>query len=135
MLDTRYRKVEAVSNNYLAVCMPFQMATDNSPCVQMALQSKHSVFTLLFSSHAFVNSLGIMCDALQELSGCHLSFKKEKVSSFWHTRQFVGNLRPCRSGIARGKSRITLSQVSHWTEQNPTEHITKCSFSYDWLRI
>lgn len=80
ILDTRWvasscRTVEAVWKNYPALYKHFKTATEDPTRDDTAKQT-YSGLAMRISSHAFVNNLGIMFDALQELSELSLELQK-----------------------------------------------------------
>lgn len=84
ILDTRwvassFRTVDAVWKNYPALYKHFQTASDD-PSRDGITRRTYSGLAMRLSSHAFVNNLGIMCDALQELSELSVELQKRDVT-------------------------------------------------------
>ena len=80
ILDTRwvassFRTVEAVWKNYPALYKHFKTASED-PSRDSVTKQTYSGLAMRISSHAFVNNLGIMCDALQELSELSVELQK-----------------------------------------------------------
>lgn len=80
ILDTRwvassFRTVEAVWNNYPALHRHFKAASED-PSRDGITKQTYNGLALRLSSRAFVNNLGMMCDALQELSELSLELQK-----------------------------------------------------------
>lgn len=62
-----FRAVEAVWKNYPALYEHFKKAAED-PSSDGITKQTYNGLDKRISSHAFVNNLGIMCNALQELS-------------------------------------------------------------------
>lgn len=80
ILDTRwvtssFRTVEAVWKNFPALYKHFETASED-PSRDSKTKQSYSGLAMRISSHAFVNNLGIMCDALQELSELSVELQK-----------------------------------------------------------
>ena len=59
-----FRTVEAVWRNYPALYKHFKIASEDPSCDSVT-NLTYSGLSMRISSHAFVNNLSIMCDALQ----------------------------------------------------------------------
>ena len=84
ILDTRwvassFRTVEAVWKNYPALYKHFKTASED-PSRDSVTKQTYSGLAMRISSHAFVNNLGIMCDALQELSELSVELQKRDIT-------------------------------------------------------
>lgn len=84
ILDTRwvassFRTVEAVWKNYPALYKHFKTASED-PARDGSTKQTYNGLAKRLSSYAFVNNLGIMCDALQELSELSLEIQKRESS-------------------------------------------------------
>ncbi|MGH0132821.1 UNVERIFIED_CONTAM: hypothetical protein FKN15_050685 [Acipenser sinensis] len=80
ILDTRwvassFRTVEAVWKNYPALRKHFTAAAEDASRNNVTRQS-YSGLAMRISLHVFVNNLGLVCDALQELSELSLELQK-----------------------------------------------------------
>ncbi|XP_037540253.1 E3 SUMO-protein ligase KIAA1586-like [Nematolebias whitei] len=71
-----FKTVEAVWNNYPALHKHFKSASED-PTRDGVTKQTYNGLALRISSCAFVNNLGMMCDALQELSELSLELQKK----------------------------------------------------------
>lgn len=82
-------------------CSPLQVkftVDKEDPSRDSVKKQIYSGLAMHISLHVFVNNLGIMCDALQELSKLSVKLQKRDITIIQHKRQFVeksGYLRPC----------------------------------------
>ena len=105
ILDTRwvassFRTVEAVWKNYPALYKHFKTASED-PFRDSVTKQTYSGLAMRISSHAFVNNLGIMCDALQELSELSVKLQNRDITIISAHKTIcreIRVLRPCRIG-------------------------------------
>lgn len=76
-MASSFRTVECVWKNNPALQKHFMAAAEDASRDGLTHQS-YSVLAMLISSHAFVDNLGLVCDALQKLSELSLKLQRKE---------------------------------------------------------
>lgn len=82
------------------------------------MKQTHTGLAIRIPSCAFVNNLGILCDALQELSKLSLKLQKEIVPSF----QPAGQFREIRVFESMSDRPGRYTEVSQWSIEADSFH-------------
>lgn len=126
ILDTRwvafsFTTVEAVWKNYPALHKQFKTAAED-PSHDDSTKQTYSGLAMRISSHAFVNNLGIMCDALQELYELSLELQKRESTVISAHRAICREVRVFEAMSERPGRYTELSQ--HGIEENSFQGVT-----------